>query len=236
MHPGGTRWDALVGRRARRCGPHRTGWRAADPYPEAVRTFPGRQQRRQPLPPGHFVLALFGFVVSSPFRGTEVRKISTQDLLEIYPIRAALEGVAARTAATRIDESTIAHLGELIAAMRDAAERGDQRAHATADFAFHHAIVKASGNRMLEQVWQSLRLATTTSVTHSLAQMTHRTLQEIGERHIPVLEALRARDAIGAEAAMRAHIEGPGEWIINAINQQQIEELHPSKGAANDRR
>ena len=41
-------------------------------------------------------LELFGFVVSSPFRGTQVRKISTDDLLEIYPIRAALEGVAAR--------------------------------------------------------------------------------------------------------------------------------------------
>jgi DNA-binding GntR family transcriptional regulator len=32
-------------------------------------------------------LELFGFVVSSPFRGTQVRKISTDDLLEIYPMR-----------------------------------------------------------------------------------------------------------------------------------------------------
>ena len=36
-------------------------------------------------------LELFGFVVSSPFRGTQVRKFSTEELLEIYPIRAALE-------------------------------------------------------------------------------------------------------------------------------------------------
>src|SRR4030095_1991852 len=46
-------------------------------------------------------LELFGFVVSSPFRGTQVRQISTQDLLDIYPIRAALEGVAAYAAASR---------------------------------------------------------------------------------------------------------------------------------------
>ena len=39
-------------------------------------------------------LELFGFVVSSPFRGTQVRKFTTEELLEIYPIRAALEGVA----------------------------------------------------------------------------------------------------------------------------------------------
>src|SRR5262245_14412133 len=59
-------------------------------------------------------LELFGFVVSSPFRGTQVRKISTDDLLQIYPIRAALEGVAARAAAVRIDDATLAHLEELI--------------------------------------------------------------------------------------------------------------------------
>src|SRR5215212_1684620 len=49
-------------------------------------------------------LELFGFVISSPFRGTQVREISTEDLVDIYPIRAALEGIAARSAATRIDE------------------------------------------------------------------------------------------------------------------------------------
>ena len=31
---------------------------------------------------------------------------------------------------------------------------------------FHHAIVKASGNRMLEHVWQTMRLSITTCVTH----------------------------------------------------------------------
>src|SRR5438093_3385408 len=95
-------------------------------------------------------LELFGFVVSSPFRGTQVRKISPEDLLEIYPVRAALEGVAARAAATRIAEATLAELEELIGAMREAAARNDHRAHVDADFAFHHAIIKASGNRMLE--------------------------------------------------------------------------------------
>src|SRR5438094_10451183 len=55
-------------------------------------------------------LELFGFVVSSPFRGTQVRKISTDDLLEIYPLRAAIEGVAAREAASRVDAATLKKL------------------------------------------------------------------------------------------------------------------------------
>ena len=163
-------------------------------------------------------LELFGFVVSSPFRGTQVRQISTDDLLEIYPIRAALEGVAARAAAVRIDDATLAQLEELIGAMRAAADRNDHRAEADADHAFHHAIVKASANHMLEHMWQTMRLSITTCVTHSV---THRSLHEIAERHWVVLEALRARDPDRAEAAIRRHIEEPGEWIRAAHAQER---------------
>ena len=163
-------------------------------------------------------LELFGFVVSSPFRGTQVRKISTEELLEIYPIRAALEGVAARAAAGRIDQATLDHLEELIGVMREAAARDDHRAEADADHNFHHAIVKASGNRMVEHVWQTMRLSITTCLTHSI---THRSLHEIAERHVAVLEALRSGDPDRAEAAIRRHIEEPGEWILSAHQQEQ---------------
>ena len=163
-------------------------------------------------------LELFGFVVSSPFRGTQVRKISTEELLEIYPIRAALEGVAARAAAGRIDQPTLDHLEELIGVMREAAARDDHRAEADADHNFHHAIVKASGNRMVEHVWQTMRLSITTCLTHSI---THRSLHEIAERHVAVLDALRSGDPDRAEAAVRRHIEEPGEWILSAHQQEQ---------------
>ena len=76
-----------------------------------------------------------------------------------------------------------------------------------------------------------MRLATTKFVTHSMTQLTHRSLLEIGERHVPVLEALRARDPARAEAAMRTHIEEPGEWIRKAINQEQAAGLADVKAA-----
>src|SRR3989337_132621 len=59
-------------------------------------------------------LELFGFVVISPFRGTHVRQFSLSDLAEIYPIRAALEGTAARAAATQIVNAGLEHLARLI--------------------------------------------------------------------------------------------------------------------------
>ena len=162
-------------------------------------------------------LELFGFVTSSPFRGTQVREISPEDVVEIYPVRAALEAVGAHAAASRIDDETLARLEGFIAAMREAAARNDHRAHVDADYAFHQAIIKTSGNRTLQHLWKTMRLAMTTSVTHAMTQLTHRSLQEIGERHVPVLDALRARDPKRAEAAMRQHIEEPGEWIRDAL-------------------
>jgi DNA-binding GntR family transcriptional regulator len=161
-------------------------------------------------------LELFGFIVCSPFRGTQVRKISTDDLLEIYPIRAAIEGVAARAAAVRMDDETLARLQGCLDAMRAAAAANDTHAQASADGAFHHAIIKAAGNQTLEQVWQTMRLSITTCVNHA---MTHRSLKEITERHVPVLEALRARDPVRAEAEIRKHIEEPGEWIRAAAGE-----------------
>jgi DNA-binding GntR family transcriptional regulator len=163
-------------------------------------------------------LELFGFVVSSPFRGTQVRKLSTADLLEIYPVRAELEALAARTAALRIDDSTLAHLEELIAAMRNAASFDDPYAQANADRAFHHAIIKAAGNRVLEHVWQTMRLSITTSMTHAV---TLRSPREIAERHVPIVAALRAHDPAEAEAAVRKHIEESGDWIRAAAGQDE---------------
>ena len=55
-------------------------------------------------------------------------------------------------------------------------------------------------------------------MTHSI---THRSLHEIAERHVAVLEALRSGDPDRAEAAVRRHIEEPGEWILSAHQQEQ---------------
>src|SRR6266705_3268452 len=48
-------------------------------------------------------LEALGFVESEPYRGTHVRAVTKSELTEIYPVRAALEEVAARAAALRLE-------------------------------------------------------------------------------------------------------------------------------------
>ncbi len=103
--------------------------------------------------------------------------------------------------------------------MREAANNDDHRTVVDTDRAFHLAIVKASGNRMLEHVWQTLRLSITTCVTHSV---THRSLHVIAERHVAAARRLAGtRDPERAEAAMRRHIEEASEWIVSAHREEQ---------------
>lgn len=162
-------------------------------------------------------LDLLGFVVSSPFRGAIVREISVEELVQLYPIRAVLEGLAARDAAARIDAGGLKKLENLLTTMRSAAARGDIRRAVESDFAFHVMIVEASANRLLQQIWDRMRLATTTFLTMSKS---HHSLSEIAERHAAVLEAMRTRNPEAAEAAMRQHIEEPGQWLRAALEEE----------------
>jgi DNA-binding FadR family transcriptional regulator len=63
-----------------------------------------------------------------------------------------------------------------------------------------------------------MRLSITTCLTVSI---THRSLYEIAERHVAVLDALRSGDPDRAESAIRRHIEEPGEWARSAHQQKQ---------------
>jgi DNA-binding GntR family transcriptional regulator len=147
-------------------------------------------------------LELLRFVESESFRGARVRAVSTEEMVEIYPVRAALEEVAGRAAATRLSAVELGSLEREVGAMNDAAGRGDLHAQAEHDAAFHRLIVEGSGNSILLDVWSSLRVESRTLIT---ALKTGVDGHEIAELHLPILEALRARDEDRVGAAIRMH-------------------------------
>jgi DNA-binding GntR family transcriptional regulator len=151
-------------------------------------------------------LELLRFVESAPFRGSWVREVSEEELGEIYPVRAAIEEVAARAAAVRLD-GEVAALEAEIEAMRNAADLHAQVEH---DVRFHRLIVEASGNRTLAEVWGSLRVEARTVIT---AVKTGIDRKQIAEMHVPIVEALRQRDPERAGRAVREHVERFGELL-----------------------
>src|SRR2546427_12191764 len=70
-------------------------------------------------------LELLRFVESEPFRGARVREVSEEELIEVYPVRAAIEEVAAREAAVRLNGG-VEELEAELEAMHRAADAGDR--------------------------------------------------------------------------------------------------------------
>src|SRR3954464_524924 len=98
------------------------------------------------------------FIESQPHKGARVREVTAEELVQIYPVRAALEEGAGREAATRMTEDQFAALSDELAGMRRAAEDDDLHALLVHDTRFHEIIVEASGNQVLLEVWRSLRV------------------------------------------------------------------------------
>ena len=100
-------------------------------------------------------LQLLRLVESEPFRGARVRAVDDSQLLPVFPVRAALEELAAREAA-RMAKGEVEVLDRELEGMRDAAARGDWRTQISHDIAFHRAMVELAGNEPLLQSWLGL--------------------------------------------------------------------------------
>ena len=159
-------------------------------------------------------LEQLGCIVHEPFRGCSVRAFSAEDLLEAFPVRAALEALAARLAAERITEDELLHLAELLDRMRGAAQRGDAHDQSQANASFHATIVHAARNATLERQWSFLEPYSRTYLTVSQPGTD---LLALSERHVPILEALRARDAEAAAAAMHQHLMDAAELLKEPV-------------------
>jgi DNA-binding GntR family transcriptional regulator len=156
-------------------------------------------------------LELLRLVESEPFRGARVRVFSEEEMIEVYPVRAALEELAARLAAANMGGDVSALEAEC-EAMRDAVRRGDTNALAQHDIAFHRLIVEAAGNSVLEQSWKSLGVEG--RITVSLYG-TYMDPEEAAERHVQLVDAIRSENPGAAGREARKHVEVSAKLVRN---------------------
>lgn len=148
-------------------------------------------------------LELLRLVESEPFKGTRVRGFGDQELIEVYPVRAALEEVAARAAAVNL-EGDVSALEAEVTAMREAAARNDIQSLSEHDIAFHRLIVEAANMPVLSQCWKLLGVEG--RITLTLYQ-TFVQPAEAADLHAPILEAIRSGSAAAAGREARKHVE-----------------------------
>jgi DNA-binding GntR family transcriptional regulator len=148
-------------------------------------------------------LELLRLVESEPFKGARVRGFGNAELVEVYPVRAALEELAAKEATRRL-AGDVSALEAEVEAMRQAARRGDTNALVRHDIAFHRLVVESAGNPILEQCWKSLGVEGPITIT---LYGTSVEPEEAAELHAPLLDAIRSGKPGAAGRAARRHVE-----------------------------
>jgi DNA-binding GntR family transcriptional regulator len=156
-----------------------------------------------------------GMVEYKPRRGTVVVGLSRDDVADAYQLRAHLEGYGAGLAATRASDAQLSALDLLIERMRDCAIANDLPGLVEADVEFHRSLCALSGSRRLVQVWESLNPERWTLLSGLRA--TELSLEQIAERHSPIVVALRAREPERATAIIRAHILELAERVVAGL-------------------
>lgn len=159
---------------------------------------------RTPLREALKVLTAEGLVRHEPRRGCFVAEVTQADLDEIFPVIALLEGRCAHEAALHASDADLERLEALHERLARHAKARRINDYYAANFAIHEAIIALAGNRWLAQVITDLRKIVKLARLQQL-RAAGRLEQSLAE-HLAVFAALKARDALGAEAAMRTHL------------------------------
>ena len=136
------------------------------------------------------------------------RPEGTRDLAACYAFRLAIEPEAAAVAAA---EATPAALGQIEAAL-DLLGQATRAAHhrEDADFDFHLAIARASGNRYFAMSMEELKdhIAVGMRRHGASLKVVPAGLEHVFEEHGRIHAAIRDGDGETARVEMRAHLEG----------------------------
>jgi DNA-binding GntR family transcriptional regulator len=166
---------------------------------------------RTPLREALKVLTAEGLVRHELRRGCFVNEVTEQDLDEIFPVLGLLEGRSAFEAAQHATDADLQALETLHDRLQRHARARRINEYYAANYAIHEAIISMAGNRWLAQVIGDLRKI----VRLARLQQLHapgRLDESLGE-HMAIFNAVKARDAEAAQAAMRLHLQRQHEAL-----------------------
>lgn len=152
-------------------------------------------------------LAAEGLVTVRPRRGAVVRALSTDEFLEAYQVREALEVMAVRLAVPRLTAQDTASMQGLIERMAACAEVEDVEGFFEANAGFHQAFFEAAGNRTLAEMYQKLRGQIDRHRPLSLGLRGN--LQRSVTEHKAILRAAKTGDVERAVHLVSEHIRVP---------------------------
>ncbi len=154
-----------------------------------------------------------GLVVHLPRQGISIRSLDYDEIMELYEMRIALEGIAAKLAARMTSEAEIEILIEMNKHIAQA--KTAQEAHQL-NLRFHNIILKAARNRFLIKSIQGLENALCLLGPTTLTK--EKRADSALKEHNEIIQALEQRNGEAAEKLMRTHIEAGQKERIRALS------------------
>jgi len=161
-----------------------------------------------------------GLLENIPNRGVFMLTLTPKVAIELYVVREALEGLAARSAVPNVNERFLKKMTRLIDDQRKMVEVGDLVGYSRLDYEFHALVYELSGNRTLLEVLGAVK-----NKMRPLALHVSPILSRLLEDHMEILAAFKDKDADRAEAAFRNHNLKMIEQIKQNMNSFEWEEV-----------
>lgn len=175
---------------------------------------------RQPVSHALHLLHRQGLVAESGRKGFEVTRLDPVRIRQLYEVRGAIDGLAARLAAQSVasDASGRAALESALHAGRNIDDRTPLVTLIALDVDFHQAIYRLAGNPAIEETvapqWPHMRR----SMAMVLAELNYR-VSAWGE-HEDIAARILSGDEVGAEAAAQMHALTAGRTTEDHLKAQ----------------
>jgi DNA-binding GntR family transcriptional regulator len=173
-----------------------------------------------------------GLVAMVPAKGPIVARLSVEQAVQIYEVRAALEALAGRCFCERATERDLAALIAAVDAIARAVDDGDPRQVLAAKDRFYTVLFDGSGNAVIQQMLRPLHARVTLLRATSLADAGRpaEALAEIRQ----IVEAIVARDADAAAKACATHVQRAAQVALAALTGGRNPEPPDSVDKASD--
>lgn len=168
-----------------------------------------------PIKDALFRLAGENFVDISSRKGSFVKKITFNDVLEIEQSRVVIETGAVRIVAEKITDSEILHLDSLYKNTLFPGDDFDYIEFIKKDFEFHEGIIKLTKIKRLLDIYRHLN-AHLQIARYKVAHNINNRLPWTDSDHFEILQSFRERDPQKAMEAVSKHREKAIEFFLNS--------------------
>ena len=179
---------------------------------------------RTPLREALKVLSAEGLVRHEPRRGCFVSEVTEQDLDDIFPVIAMLEGRCAHEAASHASEADLQAMALLHDQLKVQAKAGHIQDYYATNYLIHEAIIAMAGNKWLAMAIGDLRKILKLARLQQL-NAPGRLTQSLKE-HLAIFAAIQARDPQAAGEAMHEHLSRQ-RIALRSMRQTQYARLPP---------